>query len=46
MNSFDPIVLLAVTAVIQIAFRFHLGERFDRKNLSWKAAMTALLVLG
>lgn len=46
MNSFDPIVLLLVTALIQIAFRIHLGERFDRRNLEWKALMAVILVIG
>lgn len=46
MNAFDPIVLLFVTAIVQIAFRIHLNERFDVSNLRWKALMTVVLVAG
>lgn len=46
MQALNPLVLLVVTATVQIVFKVHLAEKLDRANLAWKASMAALLVTG
>ena len=46
MEALEPLVLFAVTVVVQDVLRFRAGEKLGRSRVKWKAAAVAMLVLG
>jgi drug/metabolite transporter (DMT)-like permease len=46
MEALEPLVLFAVTVIVQDVFRFRAGEKLGRSRVRWKAVAVSMLVVG